>query len=195
MKINLYRNTRYDPTFKIGPAKCYTASAMPLEFVGIPDQWSGGTVTAVTITVVNADGVPLTAPATKDGDTWRILFAASNFATYGRIDHGLKVEAAITRPDGAVYILTVGIGGVEIKQGDANAEAGEPMAAYVVKGSDVYLKSELINGVQHFVRQTMEYDPDIGWGANWGGDFILVAGDFVPYEQPATEGGEPNDDQ
>ena len=182
VKINLYRNTRYNPTFPIGPAKGYSASAMLLEFVGIPDEYGGGTVTAVTITVVNADGLPLTAPATKDGDTWRILYAASNFSTYGETARGLKVELAITLPNGSVYTLTIGIGAVVIEKGDASAEPGDPMAAYVVKGDDVYLKSEIVEGVQHFVKMSMEYDEEIGWGATWGGDYILEGGNYVAVE-------------
>ena len=179
MKINLYRNTRYDPTLPIGPAKCHTASAMLLELVGIPDAWGGGTVTDVTVTVVNADGIPLTAPAEHDGDTWRILFAASNFAHYGTATRGFKVDATITRANGSAYSITVGIGRVDIERGDASAEAGDPMSAYVVRGEDVYLKSEIVEGVQHFVKMSMEYDPDIGWGATWGGDFILEGSDYV----------------
>jgi Mn-containing catalase len=54
------------------------------------------------------------------------------------------------------------------------------MRAYVVKGSDVYLKSEVVAEVQHYVKQVMSYDPEIGWGADWTGDYILADGEFIP---------------
>lgn len=58
---------------------------------------------------------------------------------------------------------------------------GLPSSFYVVKGDKMYLRSQIVNGVQHYVEQTMEFDPDIGWGANWTGDYILDAdGEFVP---------------
>ena len=53
---------------------------------------------------------------------------------------------------------------------------------YVVKGEDIYLKSRLVDGVQHFVKMAMEYDEDIGWGATWGGDYILEGGNYVAVE-------------
>ena len=118
----------------------------------------------------------------KDGDTWRILYAASNFSTYGDVSRGLKVELTITQANGATHTLTIGMGAVVIEKGDASAEPGDPMAAYVVKGEDIYLKSRLIDGVQHFVKMAMEYDEDIGWGATWGGDYILEGGNYVAVE-------------
>ena len=49
----------------------------------------------------------------------------------------------------------------------------------VVKGSDVYVKSSVVGGVQHYVRQSMVYDEEMAaWGAEWVGDYVLEGGEF-----------------
>ena len=192
MTIYLKKNIRLDVTLPIGPVRCFTSSALPVELADIPETLGGGTVSSVTVTVVNADGVPATAPATKVGDLWTVLFAGTNFPTYGFTERGFRIHATITRADNTAYQMVLGLGNLEIVKGDANAEPGDPSKSYQVKGEDVYIKSQIVDGVQHFVKQSMEYDPDIGWGANWSGDYILVDGEFVPANstpmpEPPTE--------
>lgn len=47
----------------------------------------------------------------------------------------------------------------------------------------VFLESEVIGGVQHYKRQEIRYDAEMGaWGAEWTGDYIYTPGGFVPAE-------------
>lgn len=45
-----------------------------------------------------------------------------------------------------------------------------------------YFKSYSRDGVQHYVRQVMSYDEEIGWGADWVGDYVIVDGKFVEFK-------------
>ena len=45
-----------------------------------------------------------------------------------------------------------------------------------------YFKSYSKDGVQHYVRQVMSHDEDIGWGADWVGDYVIVDGKFVEFK-------------
>lgn len=180
MKIELLHNIAQDPTLPIGPVRGFTGSSLFLELCGIPPKIGGCDVASVDVSIVNADGAPITGTAERADVIWRILFASSNFATFGNIKNGAKVTAELVRADGTRFATTLGVGNVEIVKGDPSAEPGDPSRAFVVKGDDVYLKSEIVEGVQHYVKQEMEYDPEIGWGANWTGDYVLVDGEFVP---------------
>ena len=182
MTIYLKKNIRLDVTLPIGPVRCFTSSALLVELADIPEALGGGTVTDVSVTVVNADGMPATAPASKVGDLWTVLFAGTNFPTYGFTERGIRVQATVTRANSTAYQIVLGLGNLEIVKGDAEAEPGDPSASYVTKGSDVYLKSEVVGDVQHYVKQVMSYDPEIGWGADWTGDYILSEGEFIPAE-------------
>lgn len=179
MKIDLQHNIETDPTFPIGPVRGYTDSSVFLEFCGIPDRISGCEVSAVSVTLVNADGAPISAPAERDGGIWRVLFAGTNFAAYGFIEMGAKVSLSLERPDRTKFALVVGFGNFEIKKACASAVPGDLTKTFVVKGSDVYLKTIVVDGVQHYIKQKMVNDPEIGWGAEWNGDYILVNGEFV----------------
>lgn len=61
--------------------------------------------------------------------------------------------------------------------------AGSPGAHYQSKGGDIYIKSEVIDDIQHYKRLSIAYSSRLGtWGFNDPeGDYVLFAnGDFVP---------------
>ena len=60
MIIYLKKNIRLDVTLPIGPVRCFTSSALLVELAEIPEALGDGKVSAVTVTVVNADGMPVT---------------------------------------------------------------------------------------------------------------------------------------
>lgn len=162
------------------PVSTVTDSALPLEIRGIPAWIAGNEVTGVSVTVTNANGVPATAPARNANGVWYVLFAASNFTAWGDVAKGVKFAAAVAHGDGSSSEVVLAVADLSIVPSSPSAVKGGGDAAYVAKGSDVYLKSTVVDGVQHYVKQTMAYDPDIGWGAIWDGDYILSAeGEFV----------------
>lgn len=180
MKIHLKLQAEADQTLPPLPVKVYTGSALPLELVGIPEKMAGGEVLGVSVTVTNADGQPLTGECAKVGAEWYTLFAAAGFTNFGFVKQGVKFDVTVKRADGSTAVVTIGVADFEVKAASPSAVAGKPSSAYVVKGGDLYVRSEVRDGVQHYVKQSMSYDPEIGWGAEWVGDYILTAdGEFV----------------
>ena len=184
MKVLLKLQAEADQTLPPLPVKVYTGSALPLELVGIPAKMAGGEVLGVSVTVTNADGQPLSGECAKVGAEWMTLFAAAGFTNYGFVKQGVKFDVAVERADGSTAVVTIGVADFEIKAASPSAVAGKPSGAYVVKGEDIYFKTEMREGVQHWCKQSMKYDPRVGWGAVWGGDYILTAdGRYVLYEE------------
>lgn len=179
MKISLQRQIAIDPTLPAGPLRGFTDSAVLAELCGVPDMLGGGAVQSVAVSLVTPDGMPVTGQAFRVGREYHALFAASNFVGYGQTRRGFRAVATILREDGTTFPLVLGVGNLEIFAGAPDASPGDPSDAYVLKGSDVYFKSRVVDGVQHYVKQEMEYDAEIGWGANWTGDYILVNGEYV----------------
>ena len=181
MKINLNIQMENMLTLPVMPVGIYTGSALPLEICGIPSMMAGGGVSGVSVTVTNADGVPVTGAAEACGGAWMALFAASNFANYGEVMAGIKIDATIARRDGTTAVVTVGVADLKIKAASANASPGTPGNMVMVKGTDIYFPfGDPVDGVQHYVKQVVVYDPDIGYGAEWNGDYILGSdGQFV----------------
>lgn len=184
MKVLLKLQAEADQTLPPMPVSVYTGSALPLELVGIPAKMAGGEVLGVSVTVTNADNQPLTGQCFKVGAEWYTLFAAAGFTNYGFVKQGVKFDVTVKRADGSTAVVTIGVADFEVKPASPNAVAGQPSQGYVVKGGDIYCKSKMVGGIQHFVKQSMSYDPKIGWGADWGGDYVLSAdGQYVPYEE------------
>lgn len=179
MTIDLSLHIRHGAALPLAPVYTYTGSALPLDIAGIPSSLAGEDVTGVTVSVTNADGISVSATAEKTGNAWRVLFAPSNFDTYGVVAKGVRISASTAA--GAVVVATADL---VIKAASPSATPGDPTKSYVTKGSDIYLKSFVDGeGAQHYVRQTMQFDARVGWGAVWTGDYILVNGDFMEVNQ------------
>lgn len=181
MRIDLKAQIENGLTLPVLPVGVYTGSALPLEIGAVPAKLGGGTVSGLSVTVTNADGVPVTGAAAASGGVWRALFAASNFVHYGEVKSGVKIDAHVEREDGSAAEVTVGLADLVIKPATADATPGTPSSMVMIKGSDIYFpRGAPIDGVQHYIKQVIVYDPDIGYGAEWTGDYILSAdGQFV----------------
>lgn len=182
MKIYL-RDQLLNPAY---PAKCVsvrTGSALPIEFCDVPFFYNGLRVTGVKVSVTNANGVAVEVPCEKRGARWFVQFAASNFVNYGYVSKGFKVTLQLKSDDDRCFDCVVSVGDVDISAASASAMPGNPGNFYMTKDGELYVRSHVIEGVQHFVKQEMVFDPDplLGWGAKWTGDYILSnAGDYVP---------------
>ena len=182
MKIDLSRNIDFDATLPIGPVRVFTASVLSLELKGIPSKRGEKKVAAVSVAVTNADAMTATAEAVKIGSIWFVRFAASNFKNYGTVENGVSVSLVYDDDSREV----IGRGQFEVVAATADAQPGDPSAAYVAKGDSLYVKSAVVDGVQHYLLQSMVYDAEMeAWGAEWTGDYILVDGEFVASD--ATE--------
>lgn len=162
----------------------FTGSALPLELVGIPKALGGKRISAVNVTVTNASGIPVTAPAVLADGEWRVMFAATNFDTYGFVRNGVKID--VITSDGESVIFAVG--DIEIKASTADATEGVVAQGLVRKGDDIYLPSYNADGVQHFMRETLVYsERQRAWGAEWTGDYIIVGGEYVAFTSEGQE--------
>lgn len=182
MKISLKNQIEVDPTLPVGPVNINTGSALRLELADIPTEMSGGTVAAVAVTITNADGAAVTGTATYNEDTgcWDILFAASNFASYGFVEYGLHVAVSVMVDDST--FTEIYVGDFEVAQASASAMPGDPTASYVTKGGDQYLKTQVVDDVQHYTKLSMVNHEQLGWTLTTDGDYILVDGEFVEAE-------------
>lgn len=183
MIIHLKKNIRLDVTLPIGPVSGFTSSALPLEFVDIPGEICGAAVVAVAVTVTNADGVAATAPCEHADGVWRVIFAASCFEHYGYVESGVSVALTLRDGSGNERRMVLAVGDLEVKRSSPSAAPGDPEKSYQIKGEDIFVKTRVIDDVQHYARQEMSYDAEMGaWGADWLGDYILVDGEFVPFQ-------------
>ena len=183
MIIYLKKNIRLDVTLPIGPVSGFTSSALPLEFADIPGEICGAAVVAVAVTVTNADGVAATAPCEHADGVWRVIFAASCFEHYGYVESGVSVALTLRDGSGNERRMVLAVGDLEVKRSSPSAAPGDPEKSYQIKGEDIFVKTRVIDDVQHYARQEMSYDAEMGaWGADWLGDYILVDGEFVPFQ-------------
>ena len=166
------------------PLKCaylFADSSTAFAIVGVPSRRADGEVVGVALNLTNADGAPFSLPCVKGKrGAWLTSAAPSCFPSHGFVRNGMNVSATIRMDDGTTLRAILGRGDVDIITVSADIPEGDPTKVFVVKGDDVYLRSEVVEGVQHYVKQEMEHDPEIGWGANWTGDYILDNGEFVP---------------
>lgn len=174
----------FDHTLPPMPAKAWTGSALPVTLTGIDPSQGDGTVEAVSVEIVNADGVPFRAPCVASGEAWQTAFVAACFARYGFVRRGLRVDVTFRRGDGSSVVTTFAIANLIIESASPDAEpgggGGGGSTACVRKGDDVYLKSTVVDGVQHYIRQQMVYSEEMAaWGAEWVGDYVLEGGEFV----------------
>ncbi len=183
MKISLKDQTKISPALPMQCAATFTGSALPLEFVDIPDEIGGAAVVAVATTVTNADGAAATAPCEHAGGVWRVTFAASCFEHYGFVERGVSVALTLRDGSGNERRMVLAVGDLEVKRSSPSAAPGDPEKSYQIKGEDIFVKTRVIDDVQHYAHQEMSYDAEMGaWGADWLGDYILVDGEFVPFQ-------------
>lgn len=176
MTIKLNIQDAYGSGLPVMPVRHLTGGALALRIEGIPARISGSPVAEVALNLTNADGIEVGAICDFRDGAWTATFAASNFASYGTVKRGLRISADTDEESD----IMLGAADLVIEASSADAVPGDPAAHYAVMGGDIYLKTQVVDGVQHYTKQTMAYDPDIGWGAEWSGDYILTAGgEFV----------------
>ena len=175
--IDVSDNINLSLTLPLRQVGVYTGSAAPIGICGIPAAFIGAPVSDVSLTLTNADGTAMTVPCVKSGNFWTALFAPSFFAAYGFISRGVKVVASVREGD-ATRTVIVGVGDLDIQPDTADVRRGDPDKTVQCKGDDIYLKTQIIDGVQHYKRMALVYDERVGWAFDRIGDYILVDGEF-----------------
>lgn len=179
MTISLKEQMK-NPSVPLQPVYTFADSSLPVAIVDVPFCREDGLVTGVWMTVTNADGMPCRAPALKCGPAWRVAFAPGVFDHVGFIARGVKIDLVLSDGDGHESLSTAGVGDIDIMPTATNVTPGDASRTFVLKGSDIYCKSEIIGDVQHYKKQAIVFDAEMGaWGAEWTGDYILNDGEYV----------------
>lgn len=175
MRFTVKNQLKYGPALKLLPISHYTGIALPLEAMDVPSRFGGEEVLSVSFVVMNADGVRVTAPASLKSGVWGATIAAKSFPTYGFIPRGVAV--VLVTPTGSTVAAYADL---EIYPDGQDVEPGSGPSASPTLGADQYLKSEIVDGVQHYKRVEIRYDADMAdWGFILVGDFILEGNEMV----------------
>ncbi len=169
------------PTFKNGLFASVKSSSVNAEDVSTSKLTLGGLPVYINadLFLVVGDGEPTV--------QFYVLGSDIYFKSYmdGYVQHYVKQVAEHDDEIGwgvnwtGDYILVDGKF-VNTETGTSDYDGDGTAEEYYRIGSDLYFKSYSKGGVQHYVKQTMSHDEEIGWGADWTGDYILVDGEFVP---------------
>lgn len=175
MRFTVKNQLQYGPALKLLPISHYTGIALPLEAMDVPSRFGGEEVLSVSFVVVNADGVRVTAPASLKSGVWGATIAAKSFPTYGFIPRGVAV--VLVTPNGSTVAAYADL---EIYPDGQDVEPGSGPSSSPTLGADQYLKSEIVDGVQHYKRVEIRYDEDMAdWGFVLVGDFVLESNEMV----------------
>ena len=110
-----------------------------------------------------------------------VILAADSTVTVGETAYPLRffdAQPETPRKGDACFI-----GGVlKWYDGAEWQTLGADTSGFARKGDVLYVRSKVVDGVQHYVAQTMTYDDEMGaWGADWSGDYVLSSdGSFIP---------------
>ena len=162
------------------PISVPCGSPLTLGVVGLPKSALGVKITGCRIRVTNADGVAVSKDCVFADGAWCATFPASHFQGYGAVKRGLIVFAVGKDETGADQLWIERVGDVRIDAVDASSRPGAPS---VQPGGDVYKKSEIVGGVQHYKLERLVKSEEQGgaWGLEWYGDYVLIGGEFVPF--------------
>ncbi len=184
MRIDLTRNLNEDVGYPIGPVRVFTSSLLAIDLSGIPRARHGIAIERVEVAVTNADGLSFKAVASRLGSLYYVRFAAADFANYGEVENGITISLVYANEG----VEQIAAGQLIIVAANANAKPGDPTAKYVTKGDDLYVRTIVKDGIQHYCKQTMTYDAEMeAWGADWTGDYVLIDGEFVEANQEVAE--------
>ena len=105
----------------------------------------------------------------------------------------MKKETINLTVNGRQYVFSVGkdehgddqlwierVGDLRVSPVDASSTPGET----VETPKDVYHRSEIIDGVQHYKKEVLTYSArQNAWGAEYVGDYVFIGGDYVPFSE------------
>lgn len=177
MIVDVAEQVREDPALAAPPVRTYTGAPLPIVVAGLPPRLGGVPVASVVVTVVNADGVSLAVPFVRASDGRRAFgsFAASHFVRYGNVTRGFAVACL----DAQGARLGEWRRNLEVMPGGVGVEPGDTGRTYQEKGGDQFIKTEIVEGVQHYAKIELARDPRVNsYLARYTGDYILVDGTF-----------------
>lgn len=147
-------------------------------------RWTGSAYEVISdINSLNAHLKDDTRHVTGDERTkWNLGFAhisrtdnphGVTAAQTGSVPTSRKVNGKALSAD-----ITLGAGDVGAYT-KAQVDAAAKATLDKMMTGDLYVKSRIVDGVQHYVKQVMAYDNDMNaWGAEWTGDYVYENGEY-----------------
>jgi hypothetical protein len=175
-KIDVGYTSKHQGSY-LPPLRTISASAVTLLISNVPSRADGVNVSEVEVKAVNTKGEVCAIIAGKVGGSYVATLPAAFFAEAGIITSGLVIIARGKDVLGAVAQWILGVGDIDIvalNTGAVPLPEEININDFSKKGADVYVKSRIVAGVQHYCLQTIKYDEEMrAWGAVWSGDYIL----------------------
>lgn len=165
------------PDWPFVPVSVSCGSARTIGVTGLKSRL-GIKVTGCKIRITNADGEAMTKDCSYTDGAWCVTFPASHFAHYGDVKRGVVIFAAGKDETGADQLWIERVGDLRVTAVDASSTPG----GHVETPKDVYHKSEIIDGVQHYKKEILTFSArQNAWGADYVGDYVFIGGEFVPF--------------
>lgn len=165
------------PDWPFMPVCVPCGSAYTVRLIGSRDI-RGVRIAGYGVRITNADGVSLTRQCVKDSGEWVATFPASHFQNYGDVKNGVAILEYGAESDGTEHMWICRVGDLRVFPVDASSTPGGQTA----QPRDVYHKSEIVDGVQHYKREVLTWsERQRAWGADYVGDYVFVGGDYVPF--------------
>lgn len=171
------------PDWPFVPLDVPCGSARTIGVIGLGPKF-GVEITGCRIRVTNADGTAMTRDCVKDRGAWCVTFPASHFQNYGTVKNGVVVFAVGKDENGDDHMWIERVGDLKVTPIDASSTPGGSSDL----PRDVYHRSEIVDGVQHYKREELRYsERQRAWGAEYVGDYIFIGGEFVPFTSEGQE--------
>lgn len=165
------------PDWPFVPVNVACGSARTIGVIGMRSRL-GVKVTGCRIRVTNADGVAMSKDCVANRGVWCATFPASHFQNFGTVKNGVVVFAVGKDENGDDQLWIERVGDLRVSPVDASSTPG----GTVEPPRDVYHKSEIVDGVQHYKREVLTYSArQNAWGADYVGDYVFIGGEFVPF--------------
>ena len=168
------------PDWPFIPLSVPCGSAKTLGVVGLKAKLPGVRVTGCRVRIVNADGTALVKTCRLERGIWVATFPASHFQHYGAVKNGVVVFADGVDEFGDPTTWIERVGDLKVTPIDADsAPGGVPTVP-----PDVYHKSYVVDGVQHYKKEVLVYsERQNAWGVDFVGDYVFVGGAFIEFNQ------------
>ena len=166
------------PDWPFMPISVPCGSSRTIGVIGLSARVPGLEIVGCQIRITNADGVALTKSCKFERGVWVVTFPASHFQNYGIVKNGVVVFADGKDENGESRLWIERVGDLRVTALDASSTPG----GETVAPADVYHKSEIVDGVQHYKKEVLTYSArQNAWGAEYVGDYVFIGGDFVPF--------------
>lgn len=165
------------PDLPLLPISVVCGSALTVGVTGMPQKRLGVKIVGCRIRITNADGQAETKDCVWTDGAWCVTFPASHFQGFGAVLKGVLVMAVGKDEQGADQVWVERMGDLRVLAAEASSRPGQPSEI----GGDVYCKSKVIDGVQHYKKEVLTYsEKQKAWGSDWVGDYIIIGGEYVP---------------